>query len=255
MDGDRPGRASPDWTGPDPTGPDPTGPDPTGPDPTGTELSVPGRNGPDGPHIPAQWAVGVVREAIGRVAPRELAVFGSVADTWLAAGGQSRRPRRRPGPTVGFGIDSVLLAELAFPILTGALGEVLGNVVWERVGPRRRSARRRSAAPDSVTETTVTQTGLSEIAVTEVSVTGASAGPDGAAPDSAAPDSAAPDSAAPDSAPGELAGRGIEFTGQQMRDLRDACRRHGVTLGLPADTAELLADAVVGALHSTPSGP
>jgi hypothetical protein len=235
MDGDRPGRASPDWTGPDPTGPDPTG----------TELSVPGRNGPDGPHIPAQWAVGVVREAIGRVAPRELAVFGSVADTWLAAGGQSRRPRRRPGPTVGFGIDSVLLAELAFPILTGALGEVLGNVVWERVGPRRRSARHRSAAQDSVTETTVTQIGVSEIAVTEVSVTGASA----------APDSAAPDSAASDGAPGELAGRGIEFTGQQMRDLRDACRRHGVTLGLPADTAELLADAVVGALHSTPSGP
>jgi hypothetical protein len=245
MDGDRPGRASPDWTGPDPTGPDPTGPDPTGPDPTGTELSVPGRNGPDGPHIPAQWAVGVVREAIGRVAPRELAVFGSVADTWLAAGGQSRRPRRRPGPTVGFGIDSVLLAELAFPILTGALGEVLGNVVWERVGPRRRSARHRSAAQDSVTETTVTQIGVSEIAVTEVSVTGASA----------APDSAAPDSAASDGTPGELAGRGIEFTGQQMRDLRDACRRHGVTLGLPADTAELLADAVVGALHSTPSGP
>jgi hypothetical protein len=243
---------------------------------------VPGRNGPDGPHIPAQWAVGVVRKAIGRVAPRELAVFGSVADAWLAAGGQSRRPKRRPGPTVGFGVDSVLLAELAFPILTGALGEVLGNVVWDRVGPRRRSARHRGAAPDSVTEaqdsvteaqdsvtetqdsvtetqdsvtetvteTTVTEIGGSEIAVAEVRVTGASA-----TPDSAAPDSATQDSAAPDSAPGELAGRGIEFTGQQMRDLRDACRRHGVTLGLPADTAELLADAVVGALHSTPSGP
>jgi hypothetical protein len=158
---------------------------------------------------------------------------------------------------VGFGVDSVLLAELAFPILTGALGEVLGNVVWERVGPRRRSARHGSAAKDSVTETkdsvtetTVTEIGVTEIgvteiavteiAVTEVSVTGATA---------------AQDSAAPDGAPGELADRGIEFTGQQMRDLRDACRRHGVTLGLPADRAELLADAVVGALHSTPSGP
>jgi hypothetical protein len=204
-----------------------------------------GRNGPDGSHIPAQWAVGVVREAIGRVAPQELAVFGSVADAWLAAGGQSRRPRRRPGPTVGFGVDSVLLAELAFPILTGALGEVLGNVVWERVGPRRRSARHGSAAKDSVTETTVTEIGVSEIAVTEVGVAGASAAPDGVGPDSVDPDSA----------PGEPAGRGIEFTGQQMRDLRDACRRHGVTLGLPADTAELLADAVVGALHSAPSGP
>jgi hypothetical protein len=189
---------------------------------------VPGRNGPDGPHIPAHWAVGVVREAIGRVAPRELAVFGSVADAWLAAGGQSRRPRRRPGPTVGFGVDSVLLAELAFPILTGALGEVLGNVVWERVGPRRRSARHRGAAQDSVTET------AAQDSVTETT---------------------AQDSAAQDSARGELADRGIEFTGQQMRDLRDACRRHGVTLGLPADTAELLADAVVGALRSTPSGP
>src|ERR1700722_2121322 len=233
MDGDR-------------EGPDRTGPDGTGPDRTGTELSGPGRNGPDGSHIPAQWAVGVVREAIGRVAPRELAVFGSVADAWLAAGGQSRRPRRRPGPTVGFGVDSVLLAELAFPILTGALGGVLGNVVWERVGPRRRSARHGSAAQDSVTEITVTEIGVTEIGVTEigvteigvteVSVTGATA-----APDSTARDSAAPDSAAPDGAPGELTGRGIEFTGQQMRDLRDACRRHGVTLGLPADTAELLA--------------
>jgi hypothetical protein len=249
MDGDR--------AGPDGASTDRTSPDGTGPDRTGTELSVPGRNGPDGSHIPAQWAVGVVREAIDRVAPRELAVFDSVADAWLAAGGQSRRPRRRPGPTVGFGVDSVLLAELAFPILTGALGEVLGNVVWERVGPRRRSARHGSAAKDSVTETkdsvtetTVTEIGVTEIgvteiavteiAVTEVSVTGATA---------------AQDSAAPDGAPGELADRGIEFTGQQMRDLRDACRRHGVTLGLPADRAELLADAVVGALHSTPSGP
>ena len=211
-----------------------------------------GRNGPDGSHIPAQWAVGVVREAIDRVAPRELAVFDSVADAWLAAGGQSRRPRRRPGPTVGFGVDSVLLAELAFPILTGALGEVLGNVVWERVGPRRRSARHGSAAKDSVTETkdsvtetTVTEIGVTEIAVTEIAVTEVSV----------TGGTAAQDSAAPDGAPGELADRGIEFTGQQMRDLRDACRRHGVTLGLPADRAELLADAVVGALHSTPSGP
>ena len=194
----------------------------------------------------------MVREAIDRVAPRELAVFDSVADAWLAAGGQSRRPRRRPGPTVGFGVDSVLLAELAFPILTGALGEVLGNVVWERVGPRRRSARHGSAAKDSVTETkdsvtetTVTEIGVTEIAVTEIAVTEVSV----------TGGTAAQDSAAPDGAPGELADRGIEFTGQQMRDLRDACRRHGVTLGLPADRAELLADAVVGALHSTPSGP
>jgi hypothetical protein len=45
----------------------------------GTERPVPGRNPADVQHISAEWAAEVVREVIGRVAPRELAVFDTVA--------------------------------------------------------------------------------------------------------------------------------------------------------------------------------
>ena len=36
------------------------------------------------------------------------------------------------------------------------------------------------------------------------------------------------------------------LTGEQARQLRDACQRHAVALGLPPASAEILADAVLG---------
>jgi len=154
----------------------------------------------------------VAREVIFRLAPQELAVFDTMADRWLSGAVPRRKPRRMPGTAVGFGVDAVLLSEIVFPVITVALGEVLGTTAVERIRPRRRSARSRAAPHATPPE--------------------ASAGTAGDRP-----------------------GEEVKLTGQQAHDLHDACRRHAITLGLPPATAALLADAVVGALHSAPQGP
>jgi hypothetical protein len=159
----------------------------------------------------------VAREVIGRLAPQELAVFDAMADRWLSGDLPRRGSGRMPGAAVGFGVGAVLLSELVFPIVTGAIGEVLGAVAVERIRPRRRSARPR-AEP-------------------QVTPPDASAGTTGAR------------------TAGERPGADVRLTAQQMHDLHDACRRHAMTLGLPPGMAVLLADAVVGALHSAPEGP
>jgi hypothetical protein len=163
------------------------------------------------------WVAEVARVVISRLAPQELAVFDAMAARWLAGDMPRRRPGRMPGAAVGFGIDAVLLSELVFPIVTAAVGEVFGTVVVERIRPRRRSAR--SPAEPQATPPE------------------ASAGTAGAR------------------TAGERPGDVVKLTGQQMHDLHDACRRHAMTLGLPPEMAVLLADAVVGALHSEPEGP
>ena len=168
------------------------------------------------------WVAEVAREVIRQLAPEELAVFDAMADRWLSGEAPRRRPGRRPGAAVGFGIDAVLLSELVFPILTVAVGEVLGTAAVERIRLRRRPSRSRAepqvTPPEASTGTTSTGT------------TGAGT-------------------------VGERPGEVVKLTGQQTHDLHDACRRHAMTLGLPPDTALLLADAVVGALHSAPAGP
>jgi MFS family permease len=141
--------------------------------------------------VSAEWVVAVARQAIGAVAPRELAVFDSVAGSWLA---DSERRRGQPGAAVGFGVEAVLLSQLIFPMISGGLGEVFGNAVWEQIRPRRKGAHKRSASqPKDTTPPTV------------------------------------------------------RFTRRQSEALRAACLRHGVSLGLPADKAALLADAILGA--------
>jgi hypothetical protein len=92
--------------------------------------------------VSAQWVVAVARQAISTAAPRELAVFDGVADSWLA--GKDQR-RGQPGSAVGFGVVSVLLSELIFPMLSGGLGEVLGNEMWEKIRPRPKGAHKRIA--------------------------------------------------------------------------------------------------------------
>jgi hypothetical protein len=118
---------------------------------------------------------------------------------------------------VGFGIDAVLLSELVFPILTVAVGEVLGSAAVERIRLKRRSARSRAESQVTPAEASTGTTGAGTV--------------------------------------GERPGEVVKLTGQQIHDLHDACRRHAMTLGLPPDRAVLLADAVVGALHSAPAGP
>jgi hypothetical protein len=89
----------------------------------------------------------VVREVIRQLAPEELPVFDSMADEWLSDGRRRWRTGKPPGAAVGFGVESLLLTQLAFPIITGAIGEVLGGVAEDgvRLRIRRRAARR--AAP------------------------------------------------------------------------------------------------------------
>jgi hypothetical protein len=87
----------------------------------------------------------VARAVVDRLAPEELAVFGSVADAWVSA--PAGRRKRAPGAAVGFGVEAVLLSQLVFPIITGALGDVLGASWSDRVKPKRKAARAAITAP------------------------------------------------------------------------------------------------------------
>jgi hypothetical protein len=84
----------------------------------------------------------VVRDVTAQLAPEELAVFDTVADAWWSDEIRHHGPRRTPGAAVGFGVEAMLLSQLAFPIITGAVGEVLGTVVKDRIRRPRRPASR-----------------------------------------------------------------------------------------------------------------
>jgi hypothetical protein len=88
----------------------------------------------------------VVRDVIRQLAPEELPVFDSVANAWLADSRRRQRSGKSPGATVGFGVETLLLTQLAFPIITGALGAVLGDVAEDRVRVRRLIKRRAAEA-------------------------------------------------------------------------------------------------------------
>jgi hypothetical protein len=150
-------------------------------------------------------AVAAARVAVARLAPEELAVFDPVAAAWR------RRPRRgrwsAPGRSVGFGVETVLVTEVALQAAGQAVAEVL--VLGGTLLGRRWWRRRRADPP--------------------VAVPVAGPGADGGPPR-------------------------LALTAEQSRRLRDACRRHATALGLDAERAKVLADAVVGALHVDP-GP
>jgi hypothetical protein len=102
-----------------------------------------------GQHVSEDWVVAAARRAVAVIAPRELAVFTTMANLWLAAGDGPRRARPAPGgppeprSAAGYGINTVLFTELVFPVISGALSEILGNSTWERVRPPRLPAGRR----------------------------------------------------------------------------------------------------------------
>jgi len=107
---------------------------------------------PDGAAVPTSAAqvIEVVREVTRQLAPDELPVFDAVADAWSSGQVRQHRRGRVPGAAVGLGIESILLCELLFPIITGAIGQVLGAVAMERIQPRHRarhSARARRSHP------------------------------------------------------------------------------------------------------------
>ncbi|MFI7578315.1 hypothetical protein [Micromonospora sp. NPDC049497] len=143
-------------------------------------------------------AVAVARVAVARLAPEELAVFEPVAADWRKHAG--RRGWSAPGGSVGFGVEAVLVTEVALQAAGQAIADVLvlGGTLLGRRWWRRRE--RPVAVP-----------------VVEPGGTGH---------------------------PPRLA-----LTAEQARQLRAACRRHAIALGLEDSRADVLADAVVGALH------
>jgi hypothetical protein len=153
----------------------------------------------------------LARNVIGQVAPEELGVFDSVAQGW-ASGTDQRRKGRSPGASVGFGLEALLMSQLVFPIITGALGDVLGTSITERAKPRRRAAKRAAK-------------------------TGAAAGAGDVAGGQAKADS-------------DGSGALPALSPAQFEALRTACTEHATALGLAQDKAHLLADAVVGSMMS-----
>jgi hypothetical protein len=92
-----------------------------------------------GQHVSQDWIVAAARRAVAVIAPRELAVFTTMANLWLATGDGQRRtrpaPAGPPAPRSGAGdrINTVLFTELVFPVISGALSEILGNSTRERL--------------------------------------------------------------------------------------------------------------------------
>jgi hypothetical protein len=80
------------------------------------------------PVSPTQ-VINAAREVVRQLEPEELVMFDATAEAWLAGDLPGRGRQREPGAAVGFGIEAVLLSELAFPIITGALGQVLGTSI------------------------------------------------------------------------------------------------------------------------------
>lgn len=98
--------------------------------------------------VPPAQIIDIAGEVVGQVEPEELVVFGAVAESWLSGSLAGRGRRREPGAAVGFGVEAVLFSQFVFPIITGALGQVLGTPLTERMHFGRHS-RRQPTAGDS----------------------------------------------------------------------------------------------------------
>lgn len=159
--------------------------------------------------------VDAARAAVRRLAPEEIEVFDQVYAGWRRQGGSAAQ-WSRPGGSVGFGIDSVLLTEVALQSISAAVTEVLvvGATAAGTMGLGWLRRRRRAA----------------------------SAGESAAPPLPGSPSGSAGVADAPPA---------TALTDTQVTRLREACRRHAVALGLSTEQAELLADALVGALDGT----
>ena len=97
------------------------------------------------PTSPAQ-VIEVAREVTRQLAPEELPKFDDVVAMWSS--GSKRPPKRVRGPGAGFGLESALLCQLLFPIIAGAIGQVLGTVAMEQIQPRHRGRHSAGARRD-----------------------------------------------------------------------------------------------------------
>lgn len=97
----------------------------------------------DSPILSSADVTDVVRHVVSQFAPEELDVVDAVADAWLSDELGNGRSKGAPGVMVGFGVEEVLLGHLLFPIVAGAIGDVLGTIALEP----RRLRRKRQGAP------------------------------------------------------------------------------------------------------------
>jgi hypothetical protein len=92
----------------------------------------------DNPVVPSTAdVIQIVQRVVDQLAPEELALVDQVADAWIC-GDLGRRSKGAPGNGVGSGIEVYLLCELLFPIISGAIGEVLGTIALEPSRLRRK---------------------------------------------------------------------------------------------------------------------
>ncbi|GHK00771.1 hypothetical protein SY2F82_25680 [Streptomyces sp. Y2F8-2] len=169
----------------------------------------------------------LAREAVRRLAPDELAFFDEAADAYFENPARTTR-KARPEP-LGIGIEAIVVSTLtafALPVAATVAGNIATDVMREE--RRRGWWRRRRTRADDGTD-----------------------GDAGGAPDGGP----APDSAGgadnPFAAPGTV--RPVALGGGQARPadfqlLQRIAYDRGVALGLPPDQAQLLADAILGAV-------
>jgi hypothetical protein len=82
----------------------------------------------------------VVRRVVAELAPEELEVVDGVAQAWQTDELSTSPAKGSPGAAVGFGVDEVLLSQLLFPIVSGAIGDVLGTIALEPARLKRKKA-------------------------------------------------------------------------------------------------------------------
>jgi hypothetical protein len=116
----------------------------------------------DLPVLPASGVTEVVRYVVSQLAPEELEVVDAVAEAWLAGDSGNGRSKRAPGAAVGFGVEAVLLCELLFPIVSGAIGDVLGTIALEpgRLKRKGRTPRSAPAEPGAANGSGAAEDGL-----------------------------------------------------------------------------------------------
>jgi hypothetical protein len=93
--------------------------------------------------------------AVTAVAPAEAELLSEVTSAWMRGDLSGSRAGRWMGGSVGFGLDPQLTVMLIYPILTGAVAQVLGDGArsgWQRLWARLRRRRERPTVelPDSL---------------------------------------------------------------------------------------------------------
>ncbi|MFK3983450.1 hypothetical protein ACI2K4_24080 [Micromonospora sp. NPDC050397] len=183
----------------------------------------------------AVLVVDAARSAVSGIAPEELEVFDGVLANWQERAARVGRQRPVPGGSVGFGIDAALVSEVLLQAVAAAVSEILvlgvaGIAAEIRASWKPRRSRNGTAG-----------------AVEEQAVTGPAAEVEAGAGGSTAEAEGATEAGADRTGQPTTADR-LGLTETQIVELRRACHRHALALGLSPESADLLADATVGAV-------